>query len=45
LPYFGKLGYFFALLNNDHSFLIEDSLNGPDSPVYLSQRCYQNWYH
>jgi len=32
----------FSVLNNDHSFLVEDALNWPDPPVYLSQRCCRN---
>jgi len=35
----------FTLLNNDHSFLVEEALNWPDPSVYLSQCCCQNWCH
>jgi len=35
----------FTLLNNDHSFLVEDVLNWPDPQVYQSQCPCQNWCH
>jgi len=35
----------FTLLNNDHSFLVEDVLNWPYPAVYLSQCSCQNWCH
>ena len=41
LSYFGTL-VIFTLLNNDHSFQVEDALYWPDPPVYLSQCCCQN---
>jgi len=35
----------FTLLKNDYSFLVEDVLNWPDPPVYLSQCSCQSWCH